>query len=103
MLTLAAGFHDAQVLEQILATITTVQDGKIASWQLSALAGMIDALDRQQQPLDKTLDAAQLQKLGPLFSQARSLFADAKAADAERLTALRLLARRQRRPQIAGT
>jgi putative heme-binding domain-containing protein len=94
MLTLAAAFRDAQALEQILATITTVQDGKIASWQLSALAGMIDALDRQQQPLDKTLDAAQLQKLGPLFSQARGLFADAKAADAERLTALRLLARR---------
>jgi putative membrane-bound dehydrogenase-like protein len=91
LLSLTASFGDRAALKTALAAISEPQPEGYAAWQFSALAGMLDALARRQETLAQVLDQAELQKLLPLFVQARARFGDAKAPEPERLAALRLL------------
>ncbi|HMC88752.1 MAG TPA: PVC-type heme-binding CxxCH protein, partial [Gemmataceae bacterium] len=93
LLGLTASFGDRAALKTALAAISEPQPEGSAAWQFSALAGMLDALARRQETLAQVVDQGELQKLLPLFAQARVRFGDAKALEPERLAALRLLGR----------
>ncbi len=68
-------------------------------WQMSALAGFLDALERRNLPLAKFQTnagpelAAGIKELGNVFERARKLILDPQAPAAEREVAVRLLGR----------
>ncbi len=96
---------DQQLVEQLLvvatalgdkalpATLTAISkpaDGKFARWQLAALTGLVEALDRRKTTLaDLHCDA---KTLLPLIEFARRLAADERAPLADRLAAVPLVA-----------
>src|SRR5205807_3388237 len=84
---LAAVFHDGKKLPSLLKKVTQLHDGRFASWQMPALAGIWDALDRGGQPL------RDMEVIQPLLACARQMAADDTAAEAERLAAIALLGR----------
>ena len=99
LLRLAHAFGDKKAMAVLLNAIGQPKEGKVASWQFSALAGLLDALEQRGTSLAKIQkdEAAALQasqeQLAGLFAAARASVADAKAPRAERLQAVRLLGR----------
>jgi putative membrane-bound dehydrogenase-like protein len=99
---LATAMGDEHALAQALDIAAARTSEKVAPWQFAAVAGVLDALDRRNSSLKKLKSGAgtelkqAIDKLEPLFAQARSL---AKAQTAaitpppEILPALRLLGR----------
>jgi putative membrane-bound dehydrogenase-like protein len=95
-----------ELLEQLVGMATTLQDdrtlnaaierignsasGEYAAWQLTALAGLLDALARREASWDKLEQADALRKL---FEFARRLVRDEQADEDQRLRAVRLLGR----------
>jgi len=95
---LAAARGDQAAFGKALGRITTPTDGKYAAWQFSAMAGLLDALDRQRTSLKKLQDEGKADikglNLEALFAAARVQSADAHAPPvSERLDAIRLLGR----------
>ena len=99
LLRMAHAFGDKKAMVVLLNAIGQPKEGKVASWQFSALAGLLDALEQRGTSLAKTQmdDAAALQasqeQLAGLFAAARALVADSQSPRAERLQAVRLLGR----------
>lgn len=102
LLGLATAMNEQHSLAQALSAATFAANGKFASWQFSALAGVLDALDRGNSSLKKLKSSAgaelrqSIEKIEPLFVQARSLGASQTATNApapELFPALRLLGR----------
>ncbi len=96
---LAAELRDEPALRTGLATIARKNGAHYESWQLTALSGLLDALDRRKKTLEDFeagggSDFKQvLARLGDLFAQARNTATNAGAADADRVAAIHLLGR----------
>ena len=99
LLGLAASYKNERALVRALDTIASPVDGKYAPWQIAALTGLLDALDRQRTPLASLGDKPSsplkqaLAKITSLFEASRATMADAKAPESERLLATWLLGR----------
>jgi putative membrane-bound dehydrogenase-like protein len=111
LLGLATASGDDRSLAHALEFVARPAGSRYAAWQLEALAGMLDALERANSSLLKLQAAATpelktaLQDLDGLFARARSLAAPESAlhaAPSDLLPALRLLARglSQREPDL---
>jgi putative membrane-bound dehydrogenase-like protein len=92
LLGAAVAFDGGKALPAALAAVTKPRDGKFGLWQMAAVVGVLDALDRQGKGLDQLL-ADQRGMVMPLLTEARRLIADEKASETERLAALPLLGR----------
>jgi len=102
LLGLATAMGEERALGQALTIAATPTNEKFAPWQFSAVAGVLDALDRRNSSLKKLRSSAgtelkqAIDKLGPLFAQARSsarVQTAAATSPPETLPALRLLGR----------
>jgi putative heme-binding domain-containing protein len=90
---LASTLGDDRTLASALTRIASSSAGQYADWQLTALAGLLDALDRRETSWEKyDLDG----KLSTLFEFARSTAENAQAPDETRFRAVRLLGRGKR-------
>lgn len=87
---LASTLGDDRTLAEALAIIGQPKAGNYAPWQVTALAGLLDALQRRGVSWEKF---EQSKNLGGMFEYARSITANGEAADDDRLRALRLLGR----------
>ncbi len=99
---LASTLDDDRTLAASLLKIgQPAADGKYAAWQLTALAGLLDALDRRNTSWEK-YDPRQA--LAKIFEYARATVADENAPEDDRLRAARLLGRSaaQREADIAS-
>ncbi|MDB6056227.1 MAG: putative rane-bound dehydrogenase, partial [Verrucomicrobiales bacterium] len=96
---LATAMEDFKAFETALVKIAAPVNGKIQTWQISALAGFLDALDRRNVSLKRFRVSAPaalqtaIDKLNPLFVRARAIASDSKSDKPSRLAALRLLGR----------
>lgn len=99
LLSMAAALGNDWALLTLLTDITRPRSGAYAKWQLAAVGGLLDTLDRQGKPLSKLHDApdaawqAALQQLSALFAAARTMAVDGRLDDAGRTAAIRLLGR----------
>ncbi|HVU86580.1 MAG TPA: PVC-type heme-binding CxxCH protein [Pirellulales bacterium] len=99
LLTLATMFENHRSLVSLLAAVAVPQGAGYAGWQIDSLAGLLDTLDRKNLSLAKfrsDADAhvqAGLDRIRPMFAWARDTVKNEKAAEADRLAALALLAR----------
>ena len=93
LLGLAVAFGDKQSLALWLKEVAAPREGRYAAWQLAALAGLLDTLERRGQTLAQIADETLRILIGRMFSQARATAADAKANESDRLLALALLGR----------
>ena len=99
LLRLANALGDTKALATLLKTIGTPEKDRYAPWQFTTLAGLLDALDERNTPLihlqkegGKELQAA-LEYVSGLFTAARAVLADERAAQDDKLRAIRLLGR----------
>lgn len=96
--TATAGGNDEAVVA-MLPAITAAHDGGSDSWQMAALAELLDLLDRQDRTLaDFRAQAAevlqgQIDQLSGLFEHARNVAKTDDAEEGDRLVAMRLLGR----------
>jgi putative membrane-bound dehydrogenase-like protein len=96
---LATDMSDDSVLTKALDQIVVPIGQRYSAWQCAGLAGLLDALDRQNMALSTFQDRAGtglqkvLSSLEPLFAQGRQVAGDASASETERLMAIRLLDR----------
>jgi len=86
---MAAAWDQRPALARALTSITAQQNGKLADWQLSALAAMLDTLDRKKLTVEVVADA----RLGDVFQFARQQAANEAASEAQRIASVRLLGR----------
>jgi putative membrane-bound dehydrogenase-like protein len=98
LLRMANALNDTQALTTLLKAVGTPEEGKYAPWQFAALAGLLDALDQANTPLDKLRDGggeekAAVDHLAGIFAAARATVADGHAAKEDQLLAIRLLGR----------
>ena len=87
---LASTLDDDRTLGLALAKIGHAEAGNYAAWQMTALAGLLDALDRKGKAWEKYDPNRELAKM---FDVARVTVASDEAPQDERLRALRLLGR----------
>jgi putative membrane-bound dehydrogenase-like protein len=93
LLGFAAAFGDAKTLPRWLKEVVSPKDGRYASWQWAALAGLLDALERRRQPLDRAADESMRNQIAAMLRQARSTASDASANETRRSLAVTLLGR----------
>jgi putative membrane-bound dehydrogenase-like protein len=86
-----AGSLNASALADLVRSVGAPagQGGRFASWQFSALAGLLDAAERASRPIEG--EAAR--PLDALWQAARALAEDEKASDDDRIRAVRSLGR----------
>jgi putative membrane-bound dehydrogenase-like protein len=95
-----AAQDDAAALGRSLAAITRLpKNGKPEAWQVAAVAGVMDALDRRGKPLaelakggDAEMKSA-VARLAELVRSSRAIAADTAAATPDRVAAVRLVGR----------
>jgi putative membrane-bound dehydrogenase-like protein len=96
---LAAALKDEAALRASLVAIARNQGSHFETWQLTALSGLLGALDRRKMTLAEFASSGRaevteaLTNLNDLFAQARKMASAGGAADADRVAAIRLLAR----------
>lgn len=102
LLSAAAALGDRHALPRILNELTAAREDGFAPWQMTALAGLLDALDRRGLKLDGIADEATRERLDRMMNQVRTLARDAEAEEPRRLVALPLLGRdpRQREADL---
>ncbi len=98
LLGLAASSENMDSLQLGLRALAQPATGGFAAWQFSALAGLLDALDRRGGSLAKLgKDSAGLENdvrgLQPLFTQARRIALDESARAEDRALGVRLIGR----------
>lgn len=94
LLATATAAGASSVVQETVASLLQPADAtsrRYASWQLAALAGMFEVLERRRVDPQKTLGPTLWPQLAPLQAQARALAGDASVALAERLVAVRVL------------
>jgi putative membrane-bound dehydrogenase-like protein len=96
---MAAAFDDESALANALHAITARTDAHFELWQIAALGGLLDALDRKRTSLAEFQSKAKpdlkspLTQLDGLFAGARALAIDKNAPEHDRVAAIRLLGR----------
>jgi putative membrane-bound dehydrogenase-like protein len=93
LLGVATALGDQKTLPRILREVTTPRDGRFTPRQMAAVAGVLDALARRGQPLEKIAERDIRDRIGRMLNQARVTAADAKAAEPDRLAAVGVLGR----------
>jgi putative membrane-bound dehydrogenase-like protein len=93
LLSSAAALGDSQAFARSLKKVSTPREGRLASWQLAALAGALEALQRRGQSLEQVADSGLRDQVRAALAQARTTAADVRASEAERLSAVRVLGR----------
>jgi putative heme-binding domain-containing protein len=99
LLRLASSLGSAKTLALALDKVATSEQGRYASWQFTALAGLLDALDETNTSLAKVQDEGNAElksavgKLTGMFAAARTVADNSQTATAEKLLAIRLLGR----------
>ena len=87
---MATAYDDECTLQAALVKIGRPREGKYAAWQLTSLAGLLDALERREASWEKyDPDRA----LGKMFEFARATVQDDAAPEEQRLVAVRLVGR----------
>ncbi|MAG92946.1 MAG: hypothetical protein CMJ48_04265 [Planctomycetaceae bacterium] len=99
LLALSVALDDRQTTLDALEIVLDSTQASEFAWQCSTLAGLFDALKRQKTSLEKLIspdDASRKdlpQRLDTLIAAARKRALDEGAAEADRLAAMRLMAR----------
>jgi len=99
VMAVAASTDDSRPLVRLLGLLAAPHDGAFARWQIAALAGLLDMLDGRNSSLatfrGKADDAtkAAIDRLQPLFTQARATLRNEQGEPADRLAALGLVGR----------
>ncbi len=93
LMGLAAALADKQTLPRLLREAITPKEGRYAPWQLAALDGLLEALDRHGEALNPLTDETMRSEIDRMLMQARATARDAKANESERRLALSLLGR----------
>lgn len=99
LLRLAQALGNHRALAMLLDSVSRRVNGEVAAWQLAAFAGLLDALEQSGTSLaalreqDSAPVRENLKRAGDLFTTARSIVADARAAQDVKLEAIRLLGR----------
>jgi putative membrane-bound dehydrogenase-like protein len=100
LLSLATTYDNDRALVRLLAALAKPNaEGAFADWQVTALAGLLDTLDRKNLSLakfEKEADAdlkQGLARVNPMFDWARKAVVNEKGEEAERLAAVTLLGR----------
>jgi len=91
VLETAVALGDRKVLPRLLREVTTPHDGRFAAWQMAALSGLLEALNRRGQSLDRVADEPARGQIARMLDAARLIASDARAAENKRLAALSLL------------
>jgi putative membrane-bound dehydrogenase-like protein len=96
LLHMAHALRDRQALVTLLDAVATPEKGRYAPWQFTALAELLDTLDRQNRSLAQLAGGPELtaavRRLAGIFDAARSALAQ-EGHGLERLAAVRLLGR----------
>jgi len=90
LVAVATELGDENNLVRIFASITKRHSDHYQPWQMAALAGVLEALARQGKSLDKLAGGEQLE---PMLAECRTLAADPKAQEPDRIAALEILGR----------
>jgi putative membrane-bound dehydrogenase-like protein len=90
LVSVASAFDDDRTLGMALARIGRTNSGKYAAWQMTAVAGLLDALARRETSWEKYDTAGELAKM---FDAAHATVGDTTASDEDRMRAIRLLGR----------
>src|SRR5207244_454674 len=91
VLGVAAALGDRTTLPKLLRKACTPGAAGFTPLQLAALGGVLDALHRRGQSLEAIADAALCAQVRRALARARATATDPKAAEAERLSAARVL------------
>jgi putative membrane-bound dehydrogenase-like protein len=92
LLATAAGIDNGVSLPDLLAKVVKTDDSAFRPWQLSAVAGALDSLERQKKQWER-LPAATRERLAPVVAFARQVTDKEDAAEADLLAVLPLLGR----------
>ena len=99
LLTLSTALDDDRSLVRLLTAVAESRDGNFDDWQLTALGGLLDTLDRRNSSLTKFRRDAEddlksgLARLAPMFAYARATVRNDDAPIAARIASLGLLGR----------
>jgi putative membrane-bound dehydrogenase-like protein len=87
-----AALRDKKSLATILTRLTTPdKEGRFAAWQMTALAGLLDALARRQETLENVAGQEAQAEAHLMLLQALSRATDEATAEADRIAAVRLV------------
>ena len=93
MLQVAAALSEPKSIPALLALIAPTQGEALASWQWTALAGIIEAIERRGESLEALPDSGTRRRLTEKIEEARGVVGDDQAIEATRLAALSLFGR----------
>jgi putative membrane-bound dehydrogenase-like protein len=97
LLRLAAALDEREAVGGLLKRVAAPHDGQFAAWQFSAIAGLLDALDRRKAKHADPLSPAEQKAIAEVLRQARETFAkeqiDEHPDEFTRLAAVKLLGR----------
>ncbi len=99
VMSLTAAMGDKESLGTALEVLSRGANGEHHAWQYVALAGLLDALERRRQPLDRVFDDGQLGTIDSVIASARKEAADPETPESRREMAIGLLGRRQAKRQ----
>jgi putative membrane-bound dehydrogenase-like protein len=92
LIGMTTALGDKQALSKVLTRITASDKaGNFAAWQVSALAGLLEALARRKETLESVADRDTRVQVLTMQLRAMPTAEDDKAADADRVAAARLL------------
>jgi putative heme-binding domain-containing protein len=91
LIDLTAALGDKAVLAKVLTRLTTAKEGEVAAWQMSALAGLLEALARRKESVVKLADDDTQARIQKMLRRAISLADNETAGEADRVAAVRLL------------
>jgi putative membrane-bound dehydrogenase-like protein len=89
----AVAMGDRRVLPGVLREVTTPHQGRFARWQLLALAGLLDGLQRRGQSLDALAGGVAGEQVRRMLARGRAMAGDEAAAETDRLAAAAVLGR----------
>src|SRR5206468_892889 len=90
LLEVAAALSDRKAFARVLRRVTEPRHGRFAAWQMTALAGLLDALERRGQTLEQSMDETAHAQVDALLIHARVTVQDASAAEGDRLAAIQM-------------
>jgi len=98
LLRMASVSDDSKCLATLLSAVGTPKQGSYAAWQLAALAGLLDAIEKRKTSLVRLSEGRPqltkaIRELDGLFAFARTRLSDGQADLNDRLLAVRLVGR----------